>query len=266
MIAESHHAQEDDATAPLILDDTPRANAGAPSPLFKLGGQDLIEPLTLVFVRHGVTDMTLSHALSGSGVPGPPLNAAGRVQAAKAADAVYQIGRRTWDRLVPVTRIVASPMVRTQETAAALGRRLGAHVETDDRLREIDFGKWEGLTGEQVAEREGDAIHQWRYGTIAAPGGESLPHVGERMDAALRDLAAEHARLSEAEGDTERAWACVSHAVAIKSAVGVSMRMHIGAWGAIWPQPASITIMQLRVTRDGAIAERHLLCVGAPTD
>jgi len=265
-MAESHHAQEDDATAPLVLDDPLGEKQRASSSLFTMGGPDLIEPLTLVFVRHGVTDMTLTHALSGSGVPGPPLNAGGRVQAAKAADAVYSIGRRTWDRLVPVTRILASPMVRTQETAGALGRRLGVRVETEDRLREIDFGKWEGLTGEEVAAREGDAIHQWRYGTIAAPGGESLPHVGERIDAALRDLAAEHARLAAAGDNVERSWACVSHAVAIKCALGVSMRMHVGAWGAIWPQPASMTILQLRVTQDGDIAERHILCVGAPTD
>ncbi len=265
-MVESHHAQEEDATASLVLDDTPRPDPTKPSSLFYVGGSDLIEPLTLVFVRHGVTDMTLSHALSGSGVPGPPLNAGGRVQAAKAADAVYNIGRRAWDRLVPVTRVIASPMVRTQETGAALGRRLGVHVETEERLREIDFGKWEGLTGEEVALREGDAIHQWRYGTIAAPAGESLPHVGERLDAAMRDFAAEHARLAVEESDVERSWACVSHAVAIKCAIGVSMRMHVGAWGAIWPQPASMTILQLRVTRDGDIAERHILCVGAPTD
>ena len=265
-MVESHHAQEDDATAPLVLDDPNGESTAKPSSLFTMGGRDLIEPLTLVFVRHGVTDMTLTHALSGSGVPGPPLNAGGRVQAAKAADAVYHLGRRTWDRLVPVTRVIASPMVRTQETGAALGRRLGVRVETEERLREIDFGKWEGLTGDEVALREGDAIHQWRYGTIAAPGGESLPHVGERLDAAMRDLALEHARLAADGDNVERSWACVSHAVAIKCAVGVSMRMHVGAWGAIWPQPASITILQLRVTRDGDIAERHILCVGAPTD
>ena len=234
--------------------------------LFAVAGADLISPLTLVLVRHGVTDMTLTHALSGSGVVGPPLNSQGRVQAAKAADAVYRIGRRTWDRVPHVTRVIASPMTRTQETGGAIGRRIGAHVETDARVREIDFGEWEGLTGDQIAERHGDAIHRWRFGEIPAPGGESLPDVGARLDDFLRDSAAEHARLCADGDDVARAWAVASHAVAIKSAVGVSMGMEARHWSGIWPQPASLTLLQLRVSADGDIAERHLLAVGAPTD
>jgi probable phosphoglycerate mutase len=112
----------------------------------------------------------------------------------------------------------------------------------------------------------GDAVHRWRFGEIAAPGGESIGDVGVRLDQALTGLAGEHARLSAEGVDQERAWVAVSHAVAIKSAVGVSMGIDPRAWGAIWPQPASLTIMQLRITRDGEIAERHLMCLGAPTD
>ena len=225
-----------------------------------------IAPLTLVLVRHGVTDMTVTHQFSGSGVPGPSLNAAGRVQAAKAADAVHDIGRRTWPELPTVSRVIASPMVRTQDTAGALGRRLGLPVSMEERLSEVHFGDWEGLTGVSIAAEFGDAIHRWRFGEIAPPGGESMGDVGERVDAALVDLAAEHARLSASGDDAPRAWACVSHAVAIKSAVGVSMGMDRSTWGSIWPQPASLTLIQLRVKRDGVIAERHLMCLGAPTD
>jgi probable phosphoglycerate mutase len=217
-------------------------------------------------VRHGVTDMTITHELSGSGTLGPRLNAAGKVQAARAADAIYRIGRKTWERVPQVTRVLASPMLRTQDTAAAIGRRVGAHVETDDRLKEIDFGDWEGLTGDQVAERYGDAIHRWRFGEIPAPGGESIPQVGRRVDGLLRELAAEHGRLCADGHDVPRAYALSSHAVAIKSAVGFSLGIDERQWGSIWPQPASLTIVQLRVSQSGEIAERHLLCLGAPTD
>jgi broad specificity phosphatase PhoE len=239
-----------------------RARGGS---LFAVDGGDLISPLTLVLVRHGVTDMTLTHALSGSSEVGPSLNAQGRIEAAKAADAVYRIGRRSWERVPHVTRVFASPMTRTQETGAAIGRRVGAKVETEARVREVDFGEWEGLTGEDVAKRHGDAIHRWRFGEIPAPGGESLPQVGERFDAFIRDVAREHADLCAAGDDAPRAWAVASHAVAIKSAVGVSTAMPADHWGSIWPQPASLTILQLRVRQDGEIAERHVLCVGAPT-
>lgn len=228
-------------------------------------GVTLLPPLTLVLLRHGVTDMTVTHEFSGSSVPGPGLNAAGRVMAAKAADAIYGIGRRTWPSLPYATRVIASPMVRTQETAAAVGRRIGSHVETDERLKEIDFGAWEGLTAPQIAERDGDAIHKWRFGEIAAPGGESMADVGARMSALCDDLAAEHARLSTTDA-TERTWVLVSHAVAIKSAVGASTGMPVASWGSIWPLPASLTIMQLRVSDQAMIVERHLHCLGAPTD
>ena len=248
-------------------DDTPvetAANRG--SALFAIKGVGLVSSLTLIFVRHGVTDMTLTHALSGSSTPGPPLNALGRIQAAKAADAVYRIGRGSWERVPPIGRILASPMTRTRDTAAALSRRLGVAVEVEDRLKEINFGEWEGLTGNEIAERFGDAIHQWRFGQYAAPGGESFPDVGARLDSLLVDLAAEHAALCVAGEDVPRSYALASHAVAIKSALGVSMKMDPSVWGSIWPQPASMSILELRVTTSGTIAERHLLCLGQPVE
>jgi len=228
-------------------------------------GIDLLPPLTLVFVRHGVTDMTVTRQFSGGDVAGPGLNAEGRVQAAMAADAVHAIGRRSWLELPKVSRIIASPVNRTQETAAAVARRLGMGVETEPLLREVEFGHWQGLTGEQIASEYGDAIHDWRFGEAAPQGGESMADVGARVDEVLRGLGAEHARLSAAGDDAERAWAAVSHAVAIKCAVGISLGVDLRSWGAMWPQPASLTILQLRVTRDGDIAERHLMCLGAPT-
>ncbi len=262
--SESASVGEPDTTD-LGGDDTPRETAASRgAPLFAIRGANLVSPLTLVFVRHGVTDMTVTHVLSGSSKPGPPLNAQGKIQAAKAADKVYRMGRETWERVPRISRILASPMTRTQDTGAALGRRLGLPVETDARLKEIDFGSWEGLTGHDIAEQFGDAIHRWRFGEIAAPEGESLPDVGARLDALIRELAAEHAARCAAGDDEPRAYALASHAVAIKSAIGISMKMDPTAWGSIWPQPASISILELRITTEGVVAERHLLCLGDP--
>ncbi|MFV0634917.1 histidine phosphatase family protein [Demequina sp.] len=271
----STHEHDTGPDAGPEYDDSVAAHSGHDAPvetiatrgrsLFAIADGDLVSPLTMVLVRHGVTDMTITHELSGSGTAGPPLNAQGRIQAAKAADAVYSIGRRTWDRVPHVSRVFASPMNRTQETGAAIGRRIGAHVETEPRVREVHFGTWEGLTSDQIAERFGNDIHDWRFGSLAAPGGESIPDVGARFDEFLREVAREHAQLCTDGADEPRAWAVASHAVAIKSAVGVSMGMDVSHWGSIWPSPASVTLLQLRVRSDGEIAERHLLCLGAPT-
>ncbi|SEI93873.1 histidine phosphatase family protein [Demequina mangrovi] len=228
--------------------------------------EDLVAPLTLVLLRHGVTEMTTSRRMSGSGVPGPALSAAGRVQAAKAADLVYGMGRRTWMQLPHVTRVLASPMVRTQETAGAVGRRVGAHVETEPGIKEVDFGVWEGLTVPEIAERDGDAIHRWRRAEIAAPEGESIAEVGERGYAVVKRLAQEHAAECMAGRDVPRGIALVSHAVAIKSIVGTVLGMPASQWGLIWPSPASTSVLQVRARYDGSIAETHVLAVGVPVE
>ena len=92
-----------------------------------------------------------------------------------------------------------------------------------------------------------------------------MAHVGVRIEQALSEFASEHARLSASGDAVERSWAAVSHAVAIKCAVGVSLGIDRRSWGAMWPLPASMTILHLRVTRDGDIAETHLMGFGVPT-
>ena len=245
-------------------DDPDPAPAAKPKSLRELSSRELVSTLSLVLVRHGVTDMTVNHMLSGGSVVGPPLNASGRVQAAKAADAVYRIGRDAWPPLEPVSRILASPMQRTQDTAGALGRRLGLHVEVDERAREVDFGEWEGLTAPEAYERYGEGFRAWDEGIVRAPGGESLADVVTRMRSFVEDLAAEQARLC-AEEDVPRTIAIVSHSVAIKSIVAAAMDMPPSTVAHVWPIPASLTLLQLRVAPDGELVEGHLLALGVPT-
>lgn len=229
-------------------------------------GVDYVRPLVVVLVRHGVTDATVARQFSGSGVAGPHLNAAGRVQAARAADAVHRIGRKSWSDLPKVSRVLASPMNRTQDTGAAIGRRLGVRVETEPRLKEIDFGAWEGLSGADIRDGDAELLSEWRVGAASAPGGESFADVGRRMDHLLAELAADHAAKCLAGDDVARSFALASHAVAIKSCVGTSMGIDVRSWGSIWPSPASLTIVQLRVATTGEIVERHLMCLGAPVE
>ena len=259
------------ATGPSVgpeYDDPDPAAAAAPKVKPKsfreLTSRPLVSTLSLVLVRHGVTDMTVTHRLSGGGVAGPPLNAAGRVQAAHAADAVYRVGRDTWASLPPVSRVLASPMQRAQDTAGALGRRLGLHVEVDARAREVDFGDWEGLTAPEAYERYGEEFRAWDDAVVRAPGGESLTDVVTRMRAFVEELAAEQARLC-AEEDVPRTIAIVSHSVAIKSVVAAAMHIAPAAVAHMWPTPASLTLLQLRVSPEGELAEGHLLALGVPT-
>lgn len=214
---------------------------------------DDAEPITFVLVRHGETALTVSKAYSGSSVPGPSLSGHGRVQAAKAADLVYRIGRDFWPDMPRPRTLVASPMVRTQETAAALGRRLGLHVHTDAAFAEADFGAWEGLPGSEIAERWPDLVRRWHLeGDVRAPGGESLVDIGARVGAGLERLLAD---------GVDRTVAIASHTIAIRSAVGVTLGLQPSRWASVRVPPASVTV--LRWWADGG---REVTVVGMPTD
>src|SRR5512141_193497 len=46
-------------------------------------------------------------------------------------------------------RIISSPMTRAMETAEIVAR--GRPIEIDERLRELDYGRWEGLQSAESA-------------------------------------------------------------------------------------------------------------------
>ncbi|WP_250448003.1 histidine phosphatase family protein [Actinotalea sp. C106] len=214
---------------------------------------DDAEPVSVVLMRHGETTLTRSKAMSGSSVPGPSLAPAGRVQAAQAADLVFRVGRELWPDLPHPSALVASPMVRTQETATAVGRRLGLPVQTDAAFAECHFGDWEGLPVAEVEDGRPGELRRWYEDTaVRAPGGESLDDVGERVGAGLQALL---------DGGVGRTVVVVSHAMAIRAAVGRTLGMPGSAWSWLRVLPASATV--LRWWPDGS---RELVALGMPSD
>ncbi|KZM78326.1 bifunctional RNase H/acid phosphatase [Cellulosimicrobium sp. I38E] len=215
--------------------------------------------LTVVLVRHGQTPLTVAGAFSGSSVPGPSLTARGRTQAAQAADLVFRVGRQAWPDLPRPTTIVASPMVRAQETARAVGRRLGVHVTTDDRFAEVDFGEWEGLTAAEVDAAWPGRLHTWHTtGTTAAPGGESYADVGARVWHGLQDLVD---TLLPGAGPAGRTAVVVGHAVQVRAAIGTAIGAPPSQWSRVRVPPASVSI--LRLWPDGT---SELTAQGVPSD
>lgn len=198
---------------------------------------DDAEPLTVILLRHGITPMTLSGAYSGGGVPGPSLTGHGRIQAARAADLVHRVGRQLWQDLPRPRAVITSPMVRTQETAAAVGRRLGRDVVVDPAFAECDFGDWEGLTAAEVEERWPGDLRRWHEtGTVQAPGGESIAEVGERVWAGVRSLV---------DAGTGRSVVVVSHSVSVRSVIGTALGAPASHWSRIRVAPASLSILRV---------------------
>jgi len=200
------------------------------------------EPVTVVLVRHGVTPMTTAGGYSGSSTPGPHLTDEGRDQVARAANLVARVGHDLWPDVAPAARVIASPMVRTQDTGEILAARLGVGTTSDARLAECDFGRWEGLTSDEVEERWPGVLREWHEtGTVpAAGGGESMADVGLRVDGLLRGLARDCA------GQTV---VLATHTVTIRAAVGRSIGLDPGRWYTLRVPPASLTA--LRIWDDG---------------
>ena len=88
----------------------------------------------LYIMRHGRTDWNDKHKLQGR--TDIPLNAEGRCMAEKAAEEY---------RDVPLDVCWCSPLIRARETAKIVLRGRDVPSFTDDRLREMSFGEYEGL-------------------------------------------------------------------------------------------------------------------------
>ena len=86
-------------------------------------------------------------------------------------------------RGVRIDRAIASPLSRALRTAElALGEERAALLATDDGLKEIAHGEWEGLLASEIGERDGARLDAWRDApeSVLMPGGESLQHVLDR--------------------------------------------------------------------------------------
>jgi probable phosphoglycerate mutase len=137
----------------------------------------------LYYIRHGETDWNVEGRLQGR--HDTALNAVGRRQAGACADILRDLLAR--DRRAPADyAYVASPLKRARETMEIMRAALGLardDYRTDARLREIEFGEWEGLTLRDIRSRAPQALadrerDKWDF---VPPGGESYAQVAARM-------------------------------------------------------------------------------------
>ncbi|MFE3161957.1 bifunctional RNase H/acid phosphatase [Streptomyces sp. NPDC059224] len=164
-----------------------RDAATAATPASGWAAPDTGAPATFVLLRHGETPLTPQKRFSGSGGTDPALSPVGLGQAQAAAGALARRGT--------IEVILASPLTRTRQTAAAVAERLGLDVTLEEGLKETDFGAWEGLTFGEVRERYPDDLNAWLADPEAHPtgGGESFAETAARIAATRDRLVAAHA-------------------------------------------------------------------------
>jgi broad specificity phosphatase PhoE len=107
--------------------------------------------LTIHFLRHGQTALSREDVFCGSGLD-PELTSDG-LEMAQAFTAVY--------RNKPWTAIFSSRLQRTIATAQPLCDVLNIQLQVREGLNEIAYGKWEGLTKEEVEYAYHDDYLKW---------------------------------------------------------------------------------------------------------
>jgi len=179
--------------------------------------------LTLVLTRHGLTPRSRPEQHLGQRIDAP-LSDEGHEQAVALAE-----------RLGPIAfeRIVSSPLARARQTAEAIAAvpcvTPRPPVETDNRLLEMDYGAWEGLSYEQIEERDGERRRRWEADPAASecPGGESGEQVAARARSFLEDLLQRDEHLHEGRLPVESRVLAVAHSTLNRVLVCVALNIPI---------------------------------------
>ncbi len=137
----------------------------------------------LYYVRHGETDWNVEQRLQGH--RDTALNARGRGQAVHCGEILRDLFGRDV-REPSDCAYVSSPLSRARETMELMRATLGLDRDgyaIDERLIEISFGDWEGLTLPEVKAGAPDALmrrdnDKWGF---TPPGGESYRDLTKRV-------------------------------------------------------------------------------------
>jgi broad specificity phosphatase PhoE len=144
--------------------------------------RDAVKKTRFTLVRHAESQWNATGRWQGHG--DPPLSERGLEQADHCAE-------RFVAELVRVDRLVCSDLVRTRQTAAAIGARLGLTSEPTDQLRELEIGRWTGMKREEIAETEPQLLKDFDSGDpdIRPGGGETRNEIRARVRRVVETLA-----------------------------------------------------------------------------
>ncbi len=165
--------------------------------------------ITLDFIRHGEPEG--GRRYRGSRID-DPLSERGWQQMWQA------VGTRChWDL------VVSSPLQRCLAFAQAVGERHVLPVQVEPTFQEVGFGRWEGLTPEEVRQQdpEGHAAFYRDPVRCRPEGAEDLLHFGQRVAKGYQRLVKEAA---------DRRVLVVAHAGVIRAALGHVLQAPAAAW------------------------------------
>lgn len=183
--------------------------------------------MRLIIVRHGESEWNRIGRYQGQ--QDAPLSELGALQAEALAGRLQR---------EPLDAIFASTLQRAARTAQAIARHhpsVPFHYEP--ALLEICHGDWEGLMAEDVIERYGAGLLEWRSHPTRAqmPNGESFSNILKRVLDFKDRLCAEFAN---------RNVLISTHDVVVKILVADALGMNMDRINRIWVTNASISVIE----------------------
>ena len=128
---------------------------------------------SIIFLRHGQAKNNIERILTGR-TPGVPLTEEGINQAEKAAKFLEHMN---------ISAIYSSPIERARHTAEIVGKHNSLDVTIDDRLIELDMGKFTGVPYDEIFTSHGNVFMKFYNGEleIAHNGVETFLEVKKRV-------------------------------------------------------------------------------------
>ena len=128
---------------------------------------------SIIFLRHGQAKNNTERILAGR-TPGVPLTEEGVDQSEKAAKFLEEMN---------ISTIYSSPIERAKNTAEIVGKHNSIDVRIDDRLIELDMGKFTGKPYDEIFSSHGNVFMKFYRGEleIAHNGVETFEEVKKRI-------------------------------------------------------------------------------------
>ena len=138
----------------------------------------------IIFLRHGQAKNNTERVLSGR-TPGVPLTDKGITQAQQTAELLEHMN---------ISAIYSSPIQRAKHTAEIVGEHNSIDVQIDDRLIELDMGKFTGIPYDEIFASHGNVFLKFYNGEleIAHNGVETFADVKKRVTSIVDEIIEKH--------------------------------------------------------------------------
>ena len=137
----------------------------------------------IILIRHGETEWNSQQRMQGHS--NSDLSSVGQAQ-------IQALGQ--WMKNVPFDLIYSSDSLRAKQTAEAITQFSGHELQFDQRLREKNFGVFEGLTSEEARERHPEVFRLFKTAgsKYVIDEGESTQQLQDRALEIVNEIRIKH--------------------------------------------------------------------------